>query len=291
MGLLLKPRTRTQVHNRSKEIDMGTDIISTRDDATKNLLKSHHRNIAALLPPQMPPAKFMRTVANTLLKHPEYLDEKKYDRANLLMGILNGAAAGLEIDDRESALVPYGGKLQFQPMYQGLVKLARQSGEISTIQVTVARKGDDFDYELGMKPGVTRHKPSDNTKYGEYTHVYCVINFKDGGYQFDIMSYSDVMRIKAKSPSANSKSSPWKSDPEAMGLKTVLKRTLKLCPQSTELSRAMALDNLAEIGQAQAAAFDLDLVTLNVAEPEAKPEPEAAATNGTTEAAPKGKMI
>jgi hypothetical protein len=53
----------------------------------------------------------------------------------------------------------------------------------------------------------------------------------------------------------------------------------------------MALDNLAEIGQAQAAAFDLDLVTLNVAEPEAKPEPEAAATNGTTEAAPKGKMI
>jgi hypothetical protein len=34
--------------------------------------------------------------------------------------------------------------------------------------------------------------------------------------------------------------------------------------------------------------FDLDAITLDVAE---KPEPEAAATNGTTEAAPKGKMI
>lgn len=260
---------------------MANQIVKV-EQQTKALLKENQRSIAALLPPQMPAAKFMRTVVNALVKTPSLASA---NRDSLLLAVLNAAGTGLEVDGREGALVPYKGQVQFQPMYQGLVKLARQSGEVVSIHAAVVRKGDEFKYSLGLRPELD-HVPTTDSKYGDWTHVYAVAHLRDGGYQFEVMSKLDVMRIKAKSPAASSSSSPWKTDEEAMAIKTVIKRLCKLLPQSTELSRAIALDNASDMGQRQAAEFDLDDVQINVPTEDAQPEPEQEPTE---QPADKGK--
>jgi len=230
-----------------------------KQDGIKGLLKANHQNITAMLPPQLPAAKFMRTVANAVMKNPKLLDA---NQDSLVLSILNAAGAGLEPDGSEAALVPYKGKVQFQPMFQGLIKLARQSGEISTIYPGVVREGDEFTYKKGLHP-VLDHTPAADSKYGTWSHVYAVAHMKDGGYQFEVMTRPDVMRIKAKAPFGTSASSPWQSDEEAMAIKTVLKQLCKFLPKSTELQRAIEADNAAEMGKP----FDIGAIELVSSEP------------------------
>jgi len=77
-----------------------------------------------------------------------------------------------------------------------------------------------------------------------------VVRLKDGGIQWEIMTKDDVDRIRSRAKASGS--GPWSTDYEAMALKTVIRKTLKMCPMSTEdsqlLRRAVVADEQREIG-------------------------------------------
>lgn len=173
------------------------------------------------------------------------------------VGVFMAAAQlGLELDVRgEAYAVPFWNKkcnpprkeAQFIPGYKGLIKLATNSGKVRNVYAHEVRQGDEFDYGYGLEPYLI-HKPG--AKRGDVTHVYAVGAFTNGGHHFEVMSIEEVYALRDKFSKA-AKSGPWVDNPREMCLKTVCRRLCKFLPASTDLARAVALDeaNEAQIPQ------------------------------------------
>jgi recombination protein RecT len=173
------------------------------------------------------------------------------------VGVFMAAAQlGLELDVRgEAYAVPFWNKkcnpprkeAQFIAGYKGLIKLATNSGKVRNVFAHEVRQGDEFDYGYGLEPYLI-HKPG--AKRGDVTHVYAVGAFTNGGHHFEVMSIEEVYALRDKFSKA-AKSGPWVDNPREMCLKTVCRRLCKFLPASTDLARAVALDeaNEAQIPQ------------------------------------------
>lgn len=221
-------------------------------------LQGSYKSISSVLPEGTDPARFARMAINACHRNPELLN---CDKGTFIMAVINCAESGLEPSLGQAALVPYKGKVQFQPMYQGLVDLAYRSGEVQQIRDAVVREGDIFEYELGLEPKL-RHIPSGQPNKGA-THFYCVVNMRQGPPLFHVMTEAECLSYKDRSPAAHSKYSPWQTDPEKMCLKTVIKQTLRLVPKSYTLRKVITLDDQAEAGKNQtptAAEIDMSAI-------------------------------
>ena len=159
------------------------------------------------------------------------------------LGLMPDAALG------EAYLVPFSGNATLIIGYRGLLKLARQSGDISTIHAYPVHEGDLFKWYLGMDPNVIHTPDYENPQREQrpITHVYAVAKFKDGGAQFIVMTHAEIEAVRKRSRSGNN--GPWKTDWIPMALKTVLRRLCKTLPMSTVAARAMHVDEMADMGK------------------------------------------
>lgn len=121
--------------------------------------------------------------------------------------------------------------------YKGMLDLARRSGEISSISARAVHEGDEFHYAYGLHEDLV-HVPCD--KPGNLTHVYMVVNFKDGSHYFQVMTKADIDKARNQSKAANS--GPWVSHYEEMARKTVIRRAFPYLPVSVEAKNAAVSD-------------------------------------------------
>lgn len=221
----------------------------------RKLLEDSMAGLKMALPKHIPAEYLMRVVLTSVQRTPDLL---KCHPVTLLGAVFQAAQLGLVPDGvlGQAYLVPFRNtkknrmEVQFIPGYKGLITLARRSGEISTINAEVVHQKDTFKYALGIHP-MLEHVPSELADPGPITHVYAYARLRDGGVQSVVMNMRQVDAIKKRSQSARSGSSPWTTDPEWMIKKTALKQLCKLLPASTELQRAVGLDERAEIGLPQ----------------------------------------
>lgn len=147
-------------------------------------------------------------------------------------------------------IIPYGKRVQFQVGYKGLMRLAHRSGQVRSISVEVVYEGDTFEVELGTERRLV-HKPNydvDRTDIKKITHAYCVIELMNGATVFEVMTRSELDKIKDFAK-ASSTDSPWNRWYAEQCKKTVLKRAFKLIPSSTtdnRLELAAQFDSWAE---------------------------------------------
>ena len=142
----------------------------------------------------------------------------------------------------QAYIVPYGNKAQFQIGYKGLIQLALRSGQVRNINEFVVGAGQYKSYNpitghLDVDFGVNQEGDPDG--YGVYLEL--VNGFKKIVY----WEYAKVVAHAKRFSQAyrNGKECPWKTDFEAMALKTVIKATLsKYAPMSTEMQQAVAAD-------------------------------------------------
>lgn len=202
--------------------------------------------LASVLPPHINADKFIRTVMTAVTQTPDLL---QVDRRTLFNACVKCATDGLIPDGREAALVVFNVKdkngggwvksAQYMPMVRGLIKLARQSGEISTLSAHIVREGDEFEYVLGDDERLI-HKPNlDGT--GAAKLVYATVTFKDGTKQREVMTMAEVNKARAVSRSKDS--GPWASWFDEMARKTVIRRLLKYVTLSPDLARAVDRDD------------------------------------------------
>jgi len=228
--------------------------IMTKNQKVANirgLLEKSKSQMALALPKHVTVDRLLRIAMTSIQKTPKLLD---CSPQSLIAAVMQSAQLGLEPDGvlGQAYLVPYKTTCQLIPGYKGLLKLARQSGELSTIQAHAVRENDHFEFGYGLDPFL-RHIPSLDDP-GDIMAFYAVARLKDGGYQFEVMSKKDVDGIRARSMAAAS--GPWVSDYEEMGKKTVIRRLSKMLPASVELARAVVLDERADAGISQ----DIDQV-------------------------------
>lgn len=196
------------------------------------------------LPEHITPEKFVRTAITVLNQSPELL---KADRTSLFAALMSSASLGLMPESflGECYFIPYKNQVQLQIGYKGLLKLARNTGEIRAIESGVIHENDDWSYQEG-DDGHFWVKPNFVSDRGAPIIVWCVIRLTSGEVQRELMSAADVEAIRKQSNSANSPA--WKNHWASMARKVVIKRALKYAPSSTELLLAAAIDDAPESG-------------------------------------------
>lgn len=209
-------------------------------------LKHNMASIKAVAAKHMDPDRLFRMVLMSVSKTPALMECS-------MISIMRAAVAAAELGlDPGSAigdayLVPFKGECQLIPGYRGLIKLAFRSGHVKSVRANIVYQGDRFKYEDGLHV-VLEHVPNyDGSRdVKDITFVYCIVHLKDGGLLYDVMTRSDVDRIRAMSP--GQKSPSWSNHYGEMARKTVVRRCLKYAPMSTEFSKAIALDEFHETG-------------------------------------------
>lgn len=258
--------------------------LAPRSDSVSALLAKPEirQQIELALPRHMTPERLLR-IALTEVRRNEKL--ASCSQASLLGAIFQCAQLGLEPGGSlgHAYLVPFGSEVQFQIGYRGMIDLARRSGQIESIEAHAVYEGDQFECELGLISDL-KHVPDwDNpnrTDGAKLRFVYAVARLKDGGRQFEVMSRREVDAIRKRSRSGGS--GPWATDYQAMALKTVVRRLFKWLPISIEMSRAVGLDEAAEVGVKQETDLDpylaepSETTTVTVIEEPASPRLAAA---------------
>lgn len=190
--------------------------------------------LAQALPAGIAPDRFIRVTLTAIQLQPELLE---CERKSLLLACIRAANDGLMPDGREGAFVIYRDKKRnlktatWMPMYQGLLKKVRNTGELLSISANVVYERDLFDYELGDQERVT-HKPAMGDR-GKPIAVYAIARLKGGAIEREIMTWAEIMKIRA----LGAMNGPWVQWETEQARKTVIRRLYKRLPSSTEMDR------------------------------------------------------
>lgn len=178
----------------------------------------------------MPVERLTRTIVVSCERLPKLLE---CDRQSLFNAAMSAACLGLEVDGvtGQAYLIPFKGKAQLVIGYKGMNTLAARSG--ITIAGAVVRDGDEFEYELGSKPFV-RHVPKLGNK-GRIIGAWATATANARPPVVNVMGIDDLMAVKAKSPGASFRDSPW-NDPN-IGFPAMCEKTVK-----RRLSRSLPLN-------------------------------------------------
>lgn len=144
----------------------------------------------------------------------------------ILAGLMRGAFLNLDFLSNEAYLVPYKGKLQFQPSYRGAIKLVQKYSlrPIKNIFAEVVRKGDEFEQKIinGQASIDFRPLPFND---GDIIGAFAICEFQDGGYQNEVMSLKELEKVRSKSLMKDK--GPWVDYRSEMYRKVVIHRLTK----------------------------------------------------------------
>ena len=214
-----------------------TTVATTNGKPTlAQLITQMKPEIARALPNQMNPDRMAR-IATTVIRQTPAL--ARCTPESFLGALLTASQLGLEPGPiGEAYLVPYGQVCTFVPGYRGLIKLARNSGQLRDIWAEVVFANDTFRYSLGLHRDLV-HEPATGDR-GKPVAVYAAAQLIDGGTPFVVMTVDEVEAIRGRSRAG--KNGPWVTDWNAMAKKTVVKQLTKWLPLSAEVAAATALD-------------------------------------------------
>ena len=236
--------------------------------------------------------RFLATAKTAIQTHSDQKGLEAADRASLFLAIKKAAGDGLMPDGREAALVIYNTKqndgtwskqVQYQPMVQGLVKLARKSGEIEKLGAFIVHEQDSFKFRVGLDDIPEHSAPLDeygnNLWFGDRGKaigVWAFVKLKSGEFLDPIMlSVDRINRIASRSKIASNYNQEQGKDWEEWWKKAAIRNILKYAPKSTSLEKAMStMDNEFDFSEES---VESEPVTANPITKEEKTESKAAA--------------
>ena len=239
-----------------------TPAVHSSGNAVIDTIKASNfkAQIALALPKHMTADRMARVVLTEIRKNPVLAN---CEIKSFMGAVMQASQLGLEPGSAlgQCYLLPYknnkAGRIDAQLIigYKGMIDLARRSGQILSINAYVVKDGDDFFYQLGLKPDI-HHIPAPTADRLDKptTYVYAVANLKGGGTQFEVLSRAEIERIRNES--ANYKfakpeykeSTIWGKYFDDMAKKTAIRRLFKYLPVSIEALRIADEDAKREAG-------------------------------------------
>lgn len=205
---------------------------------------------AAVLPANITPDKMVRCIINAVQGNPKLM---QVNRQSLFRSAMTAAILGLEVDDviGQGYIVPFGQDAVFIPGYKGYITLAKQAGYI--VEGHVVRQGDDFSYSYGLTPQCNHYPLAEHQDRGDITYAYATARSHDLPPIFVVLPVARIIEIRNNSNGykravQNGKHTPWKSDFEAMAIKTAIRALASRLP--LEVQRAAAIETQYELGKA-----------------------------------------
>ncbi len=218
------------------------------------------------LPGHIPVEKFIRTVQTAITMTPGIADACNTPAGvqSLMTACTKAATDGLILDGREAALVTFKGQVQYMPMVAGLMKKARNSGDISAITAEIVYKDDPFSYNPATDDAPD-HRPDWFGNRGEPVGVYSVCRLKDGSTVVEIMSRKQVMNIASQSRNSGQYDPNNGKNYGEWWRKTVIRRISKYLPSSSDKDDFMRAVERIDDG------FDFDATNGGPTEPAPQP--------------------
>lgn len=240
----------------------NTEVSNANSTPSKNNILSvisapdFKASLQQYLPKGFSAERMAKIILSDVRKNPKLMTCEKM---SFLAAVSQVAQLGLEPGIMGHCyLLPYENKgksiteCQLIIGYKGLIDLVYRSGKVSTVQANVVDQADEFYFNYGAKPDI-HHVPA-KEQSGNIIYVYAVITFKDGSFQFVVMTMDDIAKIKACSRGARNykgesiATHPWNAWPEEMMKKTALKRLFKYVPISIEVATALNVDEAENVG-------------------------------------------
>ena len=218
--------------------------------SVRKTLEKQSTQLRNALPPGIGVKRFLRVIYTQLHKNPRL---QECTKESLIASVFTAAERSIIPNGIHGALVPYwNGKkkcreAQFQSMFQGLISIAKKSGDVIDIWPATICENDEWRYELGLHPDLV-HRPADGDRGGPL-YYYATMELPNGHRTIGpgLMTVEEMERIKARSKSKDD--GPWVTDEEAMCWKTVIKRNLKYIGVSMDLAAALEEDDDIEYGE------------------------------------------
>jgi len=217
------------------------------------------------------PENVARAAITCILQNPKLIE---CDYEFLLRAIVQAATFGLLVDGRQAHLVPFKTKIngqykmtcQLMIDYKGQVQLIRRSPNVSNFYSFVIYENDTYTVQLGTDPKI-EHTPCTNGKRGEPIMVYSVIRYKDGAFDFQVMTKEEVEYVRdhySKRDNDGKFSAAWVDRFTEMMRKTCIHNHAKTADLSYLSAMAIQADSLREAGKFQEAdaVFEQALSTL-----------------------------
>lgn len=215
-------------------------LIGLKSNDIQDILNNYSKQMEKVLPKMLSAERMIAMASTEITKNPKLLE---CTAQSLIGAVLQASVLGFQ---PVAALgycyfVPYGSQVQFQIGYKGMLALARRSGEIASVYAEVVREGDKFNYTLGLHRDIVHEPTGDISK--PLTYVYAVVQFKDGGDSFVVLSRAEVERLRMRSPMQKATpSGAWATDYEAMAKAKAIKQLAKYLPLSIDTVEAIATD-------------------------------------------------
>lgn len=210
--------------------------------------KTEMQHLQSVLPPGLDVKRFCRTAINGLSVHDQADRLLKADRQTLFSACQKAAGDGLLLDGREATLVMFHDKkkntdiVAYMPMVQGLVKLARNSGEITNLIAEVVFEKDTFNYSPGLDVQPF-HGPDWFGERGQPIGAYAVVTTSDDQKIVSILPKNRIIAIGKGGQNADQYVPGKGAHYQEWWKKTVIKNVLKYSPKSSHLESAMQADN------------------------------------------------
>lgn len=172
---------------------------------------------------------------------------------SLVLACVQAAALGLELGTDDAYVIPYYNRetkkheAQLAVGYQGLIKLAKRSGEILHLKAEVVYEGEPF----------VVHSSSDRSRFG-YDHsisiprsnkpivaAYVRIDRRDGLVDYELLDADEIAKVrKASQSKMGGKTSPaWSEWEGEMAKKAVIRRALKRYNLTPEIERIFVMED------------------------------------------------
>lgn len=264
---------------------MATTAVQTAGTvgALSHLLTQYKEQIRLALPKHMTPERMIRVALSAVSGNKQLME---CDALSIAACVVQSSIMGLEPNALlgESYLVPFknkklnngrgGYQAQLIVGYKGLLKLVRNTGQLSMVDAQLVYENDVFEYEKGLSPWL-KHKRA-MTDRGEVIGAWAGYVLKDGAKNFEFMTKAEIIDhrdrySKGAYDSDGNLTGAWQATPEWMYKKTVLRQLAKLMPMSVEAQTAVALDEAAEAGLPQRFSVEVPL-ELTPAQPDDAPE-------------------
>lgn len=227
-------------------------VINLDELPLAKAISAMESKFAEALPAHIPAARFARAAMSACADNQiAACGATPVGRKSIYDACLKAATDGLLLDKREAALVSFRTKVgdnwvdaaQYMPMVAGIMKKARNSGEIAHIVAQVVYENDDFYIDFVSETAPVFHRPKLADR-GDMVGVYAVAKLRDGTWtQPEWMTRDQVEEIRQRSKTGSdtdskgkpkTPSGPWATDYNEMARKTVIRRAAKYWPSSTD---------------------------------------------------------
>lgn len=271
---------------KGKLANKANGALEKRPATMEDTIKDCVAKYASLIPSHMKEGRLANIIFNEYRTTPAL---REASSASFFGAVIRSLQIGLEPGGAlgHCYLLPFRSKGQMEVQmvlgYKGMIELIRRSGQVMSIVARPVYDGDKFDLAYGLEDKF-EHVPYfmiEGAEKGELKGVTLVVKLKDGGHITDYMPLVEIEEHRKRSLAKES--GPWKTDYEAMALKTIVRKNFKWLPVSAELQRDVAeTDERVNRVNDKTMDVEYDIVDITTGEVPMDPAEAAAAGGGAS---------